>query len=290
MLTHTLVPLADYACHTGEGPLYHSDEDAIYWTDIPAGRIFRLDRETGEHHAIEIGRQVGGMTLQADGALLLFCDRGTVLRRAVDGAISTIVAELPGETTTRFNDVFADLQGRVFCGTMPTKERKGRLYRLDRNGEIHKILDDIGCSNGMGFTPDRRHLYYTDTSARTIYKFAYDEATGEISDRTVFAVSENGGGYPDGLTVDSRGNIWSARWDGAALVRYNPGGVETARIPFPVKKVSSAIFGGPNYDTLYVTTAGGHQKDTDGPLAGALFELKIEGVAGVPDFLSRIGL
>ena len=287
-MDHTLTSLADYACNTGEGPLFHPDENAVYWTDIPNKRIFRYDLTTGEHRPIEIGRQVGGFTLQENGKLLLFLDRGSVAIFTEGEPLEYILDEIPDEVSTRFNDVFGDPQGRVFCGTMPTKERKGRLYRLDTDGDITKVLENIGCSNGMGFTPDGAQMYYTDTSARTIYLLDYDRKTGEITNQRDFVKAEDGGGYPDGMTVDADGFVWSARWDGGCLVRYDPAGVEVARIALPVRKVSSAVFGGENYATLFVTTAGGEQKETDGPLAGALFALEIPGVRGVPEFRSNV--
>jgi sugar lactone lactonase YvrE len=98
-----------------------------------------------------------------------------------------------------------------------------------------------------------------------------------------------GEGGPDGMTVDAEGYVWSARWGGSCLVRYTPEGVEERRIVFPAKKVSSLIFGGDDYADMYVTTAGGDHKDTDGPGAGALFRLKL-GIRGVAEFPSRIGL
>ena len=288
-MEYTLHPLADYACNTGEGPLWHPDEDAVYWTDIPAGRIFRYDCATGEHHPIEIGRPVGGFTIQSDGALLLFLDRGSVATWR-QGVLTSVIEEIPDEVETRFNDVIADPAGRVFCGTMPTADRLGRLYRLDTDGTITRVLEGIGCSNGMGFTADRRSMYYTDSGARTIYHFDYDEASGALSRQTPLIRSEDGGGVPDGMTVDADGFLWSARWDGSCLVRYAPDGNEIGRIGFPVRKVSSAVFGGADCDTLYVTTAGGHIKATDGPAAGTLYALTIPGVHGVPEFRSRVGL
>lgn len=288
-MEYTLTPLADYACNTGEGPLWHPAENAVYWTDIPAGRIFRYDCATGEHHPIEIGRPVGGFTLQADGALLLFLDKGSVaLWRG--GALDFVIEEISDERETRFNDVIADPEGRVFCGTMPTRSRPGRLYRLDTDGALTRLLEGIGCSNGMGFTPDRTQMYYTDSGARTIYRFRYDAATGALSNRKVFSLAEEGGGVPDGMTVDAEGNVWSARWDGGCLVRYAPDGKETGRIPLPARKVSSVVFGGADSATMYVTTAGGHLKATDGAQAGALFALTVPGVRGVPEFVSKVGL
>jgi D-xylonolactonase len=215
-------------------------------------------------------------------------DRGTVAIWR-DGALTTVVEDIPDERETRFNDVFADTAGRVFCGTMPAKDRPGRLYRLDTNGKLTLLLEGIGCSNGMGLTPDRKGLYYTDSTAYTIYLFDYDQATGAISNQRVFVRHPESDGLPDGMTVDAAGNVWSAHWDGSALICYSPQGKEIQRIAFPVKKVSSVVFGGDDYMDMYVTTAGGDQKATDGEHAGALFRLRL-GIKGVPEYYSRVGL
>lgn len=281
--------IADYQCVTGEGPLWHPQEKRLYWVDIPNGRIFRYDPATNSHALFYQGDVLGGFTFQADGALLLFGAKGaiTLLR---DGALTTVIEEIPEERESRFNDVIADPEGRVFCGTMPSKDHPASLYRLDPDGSLTRVLDDVGLSNGLGFTPDLSHLYYTDTLKRVIYRFAYDRATGALSQREVFArvpeiASE---GLPDGMTVDAEGTVWSARWDGGCLVRYAPNGEEIQRVTFPAGKVSSAVFGGDDYADLYVTTAGGDHKAENGPGAGALFRIR-PGVKGQPEFFSRIG-
>ena len=281
-------PIADYQCVVGEGPLWQPIEKKVYWTDIGTGRMFRYDPATGKHEQFYSGRPVGGYTIQADGSLLLFMDRGTIAIWR-DGALTTVVEDIPDERQTRFNDVFADTAGRVFCGTMPTKDRPGRLYRLDTNGKLTLVLEGIGCSNGMGLTPDRKGLYYTDSTAYTIYLFDYDQATGAISNQRIFVRHPERDGLPDGMTVDAAGNVWSAHWDGSALICYSPQGKEIERIAFPVRKVSSVVFGGDDYMDMYVTTAGGDQKTTDGELAGALFRLRL-GIKGVPEYYSRVGL
>lgn len=280
--------IADYACVTGEGPLWHPDEQRLYWVDIPKGRLFRYEPASGQHEQCLEGEALGGFTIQADGALLLFMARGAVkIWRA--GELTTVIDEIPDERSTRFNDVIADPAGRVFCGTMPTAERPGRLYRLDPDGTLTKLLDGIGCSNGMGFTLDRRQMYYTDSTAHEIYLFDYDQATGAITNRRVFARNAPEEGMPDGMTVDAEGYVWSARWDGGCLVRYAPDGTEERRIAFPARKVSSVTFGGPEYTDIYVTTAGGDNKAAEGWGAGALFRLNL-GIRGLPEFRSRIGL
>ncbi len=281
------VMIADYACATGENPLWHPDEERVYWTDIPTGRMFRYDPATGHHEMCYQGPSVGGFTIQADGKLLLFMAQGAI-RVWHDGFHETIVSEIPDERNSRFNDVIADPAGRVFCGTMPTPERLGRLYRLDTDGSLEVVIENVGTSNGMGFTPMLEHMYYTDTRKRTIYLFDYSGATGELSNQRVFTMVPSDEGGPDGLTVDSEGNVWSARWGGSCVVRYDSDGSVIERIDFPVPKVSCPTFGGPDYTDMYVTTAGGNNKVEEGQEAGALFCVD-PGVKGVPEFRSRVG-
>jgi len=291
MINLTPKIIADYHCVTGEGPLWHPGEERLYWVDIPQGRMFRYDPATDQHEIVYEGEMVGGFTIQADGSLLLFMAKGAV-RIWHDGKLDTFIDQLPDEEKSRFNDVIADPEGRVFCGTMPTKERLGRLYRLDTDGSITMVLEGIGTSNGMGYTPDRTGMYYTDSGKGEIYLFDYDQDTGAITNRRIFVRTPKEEGVPDGMTVDDEGYVWSARWGGGCVVRYAPDGNEERRIAFPATKVSSVIFGGLDYGSIYVTTAGGDNKVENGPGAGALFRVYLAGmgIMGVPEFHSRIGL
>ena len=267
--------------------MWHPDEQKLYWVDIPAGRIYRYDPADGTHETFETGAAVGGFTLQADGSLLLFMARGSV-KRWRDGIVGTVLPELPDELDNRFNDVIADLGGRVFCGVMSTPQRAGRLYRLDPDGRITCLLEGIGTSNGMGFTPDGLRLYYTDTGAHNIYLFDYDPAVGAIENRRVFVHVDEGESRPDGMTVDAAGCVWSARWGGYAVVRYDPEGKEMLRVELPAQNVSSVAFGGPDYTDMYLTTASCGKRPATGEKAGSLYRLT-PGVRGVPEFRSRIG-
>ena len=141
----------------------------------------------------------------------------------------------------------------------------------------------------MGFTPDRKGMYYTDSTARKIYLFDYDSDSGAMANQRVFVETPEGEGIPDGMTVDSEGFVWSARWDASCVVRYTPDGEEEQRIIFPARKVSSVTFGGADLQDMYVTTAGGDKRPYEGPGAGALFRVR-PGVRGVPEFLSAVRL
>ncbi len=280
--------VADYACVTGEGPLWHPVEKRVYWVDIPTGRMFRYTPSSGQREQFYEGRVVGGFTIQCDGSLLLFMDKGTVMIWR-DGRMTTVVKEIEGEGSSRFNDVIADPAGRVFCGTMSSRDHPGSLYRLDPDGSLSRILEGVGCSNGMGFTLDRRQMYHTDSAKREIRIYDYDPKTGSISNGHSFIRLPEGAGTPDGMTVDSEGYVWSAIWDGGCLLRFSPDGAEDMRMELPARKVSSVTFGGEDYGDIYATTAGGDKKETEGPGAGGLFRLRI-GIKGLPEFQSRIGL
>jgi D-xylono/L-arabinono-1,4-lactonase len=278
--------IADYACETGENPLWHPMQERLYWTDIPTGRIFRYDPSAQSHEQCYQGRPVGGFTVQADGSLLLFMDRGTIAIWRGD-FLFEIVPDIPLERSSRFNDVIADPCGRVFCGTMSHAENKGRLYRLDLDGSLHLLLDCIGCSNGMAFTKDRNGFYYTDSYAREIYLFDYSMDDGSIRNQRVFARFSEADGLPDGATLDAEGRLWSALWDGGCIARLLPGGGIDRRIAIPTRKASSLTFGGADCSDIYITTAGGNTRAEDGPFAGALFRVKGP-TPGLPEFCSNI--
>ena len=172
---------------------------------------------------------------------------------------------------------------------MPTDTRSATLYRMDTDGSITTVLEGVGLSNGIGFSPAQKQMYYTDSLARKIYIFDYDIDSGGVTNHRVFVETPDDGSIPDGMTVDAEGYVWGARWDGSSLYRYNPDGEQVVQIQFPAKKVSSVIFGGVDLTDMYVTTAGGGNKAEEGPGAGGLFRLNV-GVQGKPEFLSRVGL
>ncbi|MGF1478394.1 MAG: SMP-30/gluconolactonase/LRE family protein [Cyanophyceae cyanobacterium] len=276
--------IVDSHCHNAEGPLWHPFEECLYWTDIPRGLLFRYDPATGATEQVYSGEPVGGYTIQTDGALLLFKARG-VIERWHHGKSTVVIPEIPDERDTRFNDVIADPVGRVYCGTMPSSQSLARLYRLNIDGSLELILENIGLANGMGFTLDRQQFYFTDSIARKIYRFDYDMETGELSNQTALISIPTEEGVPDGMTVDAQGHIWSARYDGSHLYRYSPKGTETLRLPFPTQKITSVTFGGSDYRQMYITTGGGDIWQEGG--AGGIFHIDLD-IQGIPEFFSQI--
>lgn len=277
----------DAACAIGEGPLWHPDKSLLYWVDIPRGQLLSFDPWSREYRVVHEGKPVSGFTIQEDGSLLLFM-RGGEAASWKDRTLTTVIESMPGSKDTIFNDSIADPAGRVFVGMKAGSRHKGQLYRLDKDGSIHLLLDGLGEPNGMGFTPNQKHLYLTDTFARSIFIFDYDALSGAISKQRVFVEVPEDEGMPDGMTVDAEGNLWSARWGGGCIVRYSPDGKETARVEIPVEKVSSVTFGDQDYSTLYISTSGGEDRAHGGGLEGSLFSIRPT-AGGVPEYRSRVG-
>lgn len=284
--------VADTHNETGEGPLWHPEEECLYWVDIPPGHLYRYDPAADDHERVyetPDGSPLGGYTIEGDDALLLFTDDGRVRRFEPGDDEAEPVTQIDADT--RFNDVIADPEGRIFAGTMPGEDELGDLYRFDTDGTAELVVEDVDIANGMGFTGDLETFYFTESEARQIYVFDYDRASGDLSNRRTFLETPDGDGVPDGMTVDSEGYVWSARWDGGRVVRYDTDADAVDEIPVPARKVSSVTFGGPEYTDLYVTTAlADGDRSTEGEGAGALFRYPDVGVEGVPEFRSGLSL
>lgn len=281
--------VANYGHRIGENPLWHPDEARLYWCDIYEGRLYRYDPASGAHEQVFEGDRIGGFTFEADGSVLLFQDAGAIRRwRDSEGIVETVVD--PGAVhDQRFNDVIADPEGRVFCGTYaPEGDSTAALYRLDTDGTLTEVRNGLALSNGLGFSPDRSTLYHTESYAGTVHQYDYDVATGAISEPSTFVSVDTDDGIPDGLTVDAEGDVWSAMFGGGCVVRYATDGTIRGRLAVPTAVVTSLTFGGRRLDALYVTTGGGDDPETYGPQAGTLYRFPAE-VTGHTEYRSRIG-
>ena len=182
-------------------------------------------------------------------------------------------SELQGN---RFNDGKVDRAGRFWAGTIDDRCMKpsGSLYRLDPDYSVHRMASGFICSNGLGWSPDDRIMYFVDSMTRTLWSYEFDLRSGALGKRRVFAQLRDVDGVFDGLTIDSEGYVWVAVWDGWRVIRYAPDGSIDHEVRFPVQRPSSCMFGGHDLKTLYVTSACvelGWKNLLTGPLAGALF-------------------
>ena len=203
-----------------------------------------------------------------------------------DGETASPADHGPAGLALRMNDAKCDPAGRLWGGTMTVERRPGAcaLYRLDPDGTVTTALGGVTLSNGLGWSPDGRTMYYIDTPLRTVDAFDFDLDTAALTRRRVLVQFEEGVGNPDGMTVDADGCLWVAMAHGSAVRRYTPSGQLDTVVPLPVTKVTSCTFGGSALDQLFVTTAcvGLSEQDLVAqPLAGAVLCCEV-GATGLP--------
>jgi len=272
----------------GEGAIWDQRLRVLYWVDNYLGLVHIFDPATNSNRSMRVGQPVGAVVPCTSGRLMLAVRDGFMSFDEKTGK-GTLVAVPEGHNPeNRFNDGKCDPAGRFWAGTLETPNRKGALFRLDTDLSVHRILDDIRCSNGITWSLDKKTMYYIDTPTMRIDAFDYDVSTGDVSNRRpVVSVAEMHG-QPDGMTIDAEGKLWVAHWDGWCVCRWDPATGELMRkLTLPVARPTSCAFGGPSLDTLYVTSAStGLSKAAleKQPKAGGLFKMSV-GVRGVPSLL-----
>jgi len=283
--------VAPLKCEIGENPVWHSDVNALFFVDIAAGEVYAYYPAASETKLAGRTRVTGGFTVQQDGSLLLFQDGGISVL-SLNGSLREVARDLC-PANERFNDVIADPEGRVFAGAMGGN---GRLLRFDPDGRVTELFDGLGIPNGMGFTPDLRGMYFTDSVPREIYYFDYDRATGNLSNRRIFAEIPLDEGVPDGMAVDTDGYVWTAIWYGSRLKRYAPDGSLDREVKLPATQTSALTFGGTGLTEIYVTTAAISTSDSLAPpgydtnafRGGGLYRVTVPGMRGKQPFRSRL--
>ena len=258
MINTTAEPLFHTHNGLGEGPLWHPIEKQFYWLDITAGDLFQSNSELTGFTKTHIEKMVSAFGFKKNGGFILATANGFAEWKVGQAAPDNIWNPLPDRDSVRMNDGKVDPAGRFWAGSMDTDQLQGSLYRLDPDGRQHTLLGGIGISNGLGWSPDRKTMYYTDTHQLTIFAFDYDNETGAISNQRPFVelsrnTEKNLG--PDGLCVDAEGCIWSAHWGGWEVIRYDPQGIPILKVNVPAQLVTSCCFGGENEDLLLITTA-----------------------------------
>ncbi|MFI1001332.1 SMP-30/gluconolactonase/LRE family protein [Streptomyces galbus] len=267
----------------GEGPTWDPAAGRLLWLDILGSRVHTFDPATGRRGVRATGQHVGAVRPRAGGGLVLNLRDGVGLLDP-DGTFRWLHHEpVPGR---RANDAAVAPDGSLWAGTMRYDEAPGggSLSRFTGDGSVETVLDDVAVSNGTGWSPDGRLMYYIDSPTRRVDVFTYDadaDGGGRVRDRRPLVEIEEGAGFPDGLTVDAEGCVWVALWDGGAVRRYTPAGELDQVIELPTPRVTACAFGGPDLTDLYLTTARVGLTAPQ-PLAGSLLVVPGAGKGQVP--------
>ena len=277
----------------GESPVWVAVENALYWVDIPNGGLQRWNADTGHVHAWKTPQMLACIARQSDGSWVAGMESGFFrLQPHTDGSLdSELLAHVDhARADMRLNDGRCDRQGRFWAGSMVlnmgANAANGSLYRYSAGqaGPLEARLGGFIVPNGLGFSPDGRTLYLSDSHplVRQIWAFDYDIDTGTPTNRRLFVDMNQYEGRPDGAAVDAEGCYWICANDAGLIHRFTPDGRLDRSLAVPVKKPTMCAFGGSRLDTLFVTSIRPGDDQDPQSLAGGVFALN-PGVQGLPE-------
>jgi sugar lactone lactonase YvrE len=289
MSDYAIAAVHDVAMRVGESPLWHPGAQRLYWIDISARMVHRLDPLSGRQRAWRMPSEPGALARHAGGGLLVAL-RGGIFHLDTEHGRLTLLAAAPYDgATTRFNDGRVDAAGRFWIGTMyePRDRQTAQMYCFERGKLRLAWSGGMTVSNGLAFSPDQRTLYHADTTAHRIERRDFDPRSGHAGPARPFRQfsKERGATYqgrPDGAAVDRNGDYWCAMMEGGCLLRLGPDGATREEVKLPLRCPTMPAFGGPDLRTLYVTSLSEKRPAAElaaWPLSGRLLALRVE-VAG----------
>jgi sugar lactone lactonase YvrE len=274
----------DAQAELGECPVWSASEQALYWVDIRAPAMHRLDPVSGAARTWPMPSRIGSFGLREGGGAVVALVDGFHLLDFDSGELSFLVGPEP-VAGTRLNDGKVGPDGRFWAGTMD-EERLSRpiaaLYRLDPDHSLHRLVDGLIVSNGLAWTADGAVMFHSDSKGQVIW--AYDHNDGEIIGRRVVACPTEEIGRPDGGATDVEGYYWSAGISAGVLNRWSPEGELDRSVPLPCSSPTAPCFGGADMRTIFVTSLRHDlpaQVLADKPLSGGIFAVRVD-VPGVP--------
>ena len=268
----------------GEGAVWDPDAEAIYWCDINRFLVHRYDLASQSTRSWQFAEPVVALSLSTEPDRLLIALGSKLIwwwpesDRREDHGFAT-----PGWPAVRLNDGRADPLGNFWVGSMANNVGEdgrpveidgnlGQLYRIAPDGTVTVWADEIGISNTLCWSPDSTRFYFGDTLKNTIDVFHYDGSTGDI-EKIGPHFSDFERGLPDGSAIDNEGCLWNCRFHGGCIVRVGPDGEVFTVVDLPMTNITTAVFGGVDLQTLYVTTAS-DQKAPGDRLAGSLLAVR----------------
>jgi sugar lactone lactonase YvrE len=272
----------------GECPRWHPLEQKLYWVDIYEPSVNCFDPASGENRRWMMPERIGCFAFRKSGGLVAGMQSGIAFVTLGDTpAVKRVFEFDPANKETRFNDGRCDPAGRFWAGTIEETltQPVGTLYRFDPDGRCTPMVNGLVCANGLGFSPDGRTLYHSDSRQDQVWAWDFDNERGAIANRRTFIAMDGKEGRPDGAAVDAEGYYWICHVGAWHVARYAPDGTIDRVVGVPVQRPTMCAFGGKNLDVLYVTSATfplSKEALAKQPLAGSLFALDA-GVRGLPE-------
>lgn len=273
----------------GEGTCWSARQQALFWVDILGHQLHRFTPATQARDSWALGEEITAVAERRDQpGLLVSLRRDLALFHPDTGQLQRLHRPEPDLPDNRFNDGKCDAQGRFWAGTMDfgCQEPTGALYRFEANGNCTRMHTGFAVTNGPTWSRDGRTLYFNDTVQGQVHAFDCNPDTGELGPGRVWLHMPAEDGVPDGMTTDAAGRIWIAHWGGARVSCHDPDtAAELLRIPLPTSHITNCAFGGPQLQTLFITSAR-TGLDADQlqaqPLAGSLFCVDMDSPGQMP--------
>jgi sugar lactone lactonase YvrE len=290
----SIEPVSNVSTKLGENPLWDVEEQRLYWVDAVGHKIFRAAADGRDVESWDAPAEIGSMCLRKKGGAVVALDTGLHFLDFKTGRFEKFADPEEAQPAVRLNDCKVDKRGRMIVGSYDREsydparpgvavKSRGSFFRVDPDLSIHTIETGIACCNGPCWSPDEKRFYFADTMCGQIFVADWNAEKGTLSNKRTFQSYGPEGGMPDGATVDAEGFYWSAFMGPGELRRYAPGGTLDRTVKMPILKASSLIFGGPDLDTIYVTTMDDHLPPPDGPMGGRLFAVRGLGIRGLPE-------
>ncbi|MBB1632623.1 MULTISPECIES: SMP-30/gluconolactonase/LRE family protein [Cupriavidus] len=271
----------------GECPVWSATEGALYWVDQMTPRVRRFVPATGAVHEWLTPESIGSIGLAGKDRLIMALSSGFHHLDLNTGLVTPLAEVAHAGPGIRMNDGRCDRSGRFVAGSLAFEKGTpdGCLYRLNPGGSVEVLHRGIIVTNGVCFNAAGDRMYFADSRTGILMVCEYESAGTSVGEPKPFADTRPFGSVPDGATVDEEGGVWIALIENGQVVRFLPDGTMDRTIQLPVPHVTSVCFGGPELDTLYVTTVRdtGMRLRTDHPSAGAVFRVTDLGVRGVEE-------
>ena len=290
MIIKTSKPKAIWKAKTtlGEGTLWVPSHNSIYFVDIKKKRILTLNIKSNKKKIIKIDKEIGFLTHIKNNIFLLGLKSELRIINIKSRKILKSIKIEEDKPLNRINDGKTDLKGRLWFGTMDNPERKiknGSLYCLDKKLTLHKVDKKYYITNGPAFINNDTFLH-TDSGLKTIFKIKINKKF-KIIKKTKFLKFSKKEGSPDGMTIDSKKNIWICHYGGACITVYNLKGKRIHKVNLPAKNITNCTFGGNHKNEIFATSALKGMKKHEIKkynLSGSLFNIKtnIKGVISKP--------
>jgi D-xylono/L-arabinono-1,4-lactonase len=265
-----------------ECPLWDSERRRLLYLDLMNPTIFEFNPENSKTRSItlDLRAPLGGLCLRRTGGYLVFNADGVFSLNDALAVTARVCRPHSSFSLAPPNDVTVHPNGQILVATADARECApiGGLYCLSAIDTWHMLCEGLVVGNGPAFAPSGDTMYLADSPQHVILVYHWNADRSSLEDKRVFAQVPPSAGFPDGLTVDSTGHVWNARWNGGSVVRYAPDGSEASAVELPTRCITSCTFGGADLCTLFITTASDSSESRSrksDDYAGHLFKLDL---------------